>query len=80
MGIFLLVVAWLLAGCAIAWLMGAAASIGEPTLVERNSDQDALKRTGTSSTIEPASGREESETSFALSAAAGTERRRLRRK
>jgi hypothetical protein len=80
MGIFLLVVAWLLAGCAIAWLMGTAASMGEPTLVERNPDQDALKRTGLSSTIELTPGQEETGTSFALSAATGTERRRLRRK
>ena len=80
MTMFLLVVAWLLAGCAIAWLMGAAASMGEPTLIEPNPDQDALKRTGSSSTIELAPGREESETSFALSAAKGTDRRRLRRK
>ena len=80
MTMFLLVVAWLLAGCAIAWLMGAATSMGEPTLIERNPDQDALNRTGTSSTIEVAPGREESETSFASSAATGTERRRLRRK
>ena len=80
MGIFLLVVAWLLAGCAIAWLMGAATSMGEPTLIERNPDQDALKRTGSFSTIEPESGQEESGTSFALSAATGTDRRRLRRK
>jgi hypothetical protein len=56
MGIFLLVVAWLLAGCAIAWLMGAAASMGEPALIEPNPDQDALNRTGSSSTIEPAPG------------------------
>jgi len=80
MGIFLLVVAWLLAGCAIAWLMGAAASMGEPALIEPNPDQDALNRTGSSSTIEPAPAQEESETSFALSAATGTDRRRLRRK
>jgi hypothetical protein len=80
MEIFLLLAAWLLAGFAIAWLMGAAASMGELSLIEPNPDQDALKSTGTSSTIELASGREESETSCAVSAATGTERRRVRRK
>ena len=80
MEIFLLAIAWLLVGCAIAWIMGRAISMGDPSLRERTFGQDAVKSAGKSSTIEFAPGRGDPDTSFELSAAAGIERRRLRRK
>ena len=80
MEIFLLAIGWLLVGCAIAWIMGTAISVGEPSLGEWTSDQDALKSAGKSSAIEFAAARGDPETSLELSAAAATERRRLRGK
>ena len=54
--------------------------MGDPSLRERTFGQDAVKSAGKSSTIEFAPGRGDPDTSFELSAAAGIERRRLRRK
>ena len=79
MDIALLVLAWLLIGCAVAWIMGAAISLGDVS-AERTSGQDAFKRTGNSLTTEFAAGSENPDTILELSAAAGNERRRSRTK
>ena len=41
MEIFLLVVAWLLVGCGVAWMIGSAASISDATVDKHSSQHDA---------------------------------------
>ena len=41
MEILLWVVAWLLAGCGIAWMIGSAASISDVTVGKHSSQHDA---------------------------------------
>ena len=41
MEIFLLIVAWLLVGCGIAWMIGSAASMSDATVGKHSSQYDA---------------------------------------
>jgi hypothetical protein len=74
MDILLWVVAWLFIGCGIAWVIGAAAAIGDAP-----ADEHALHHDAVENIISfPVAERAQRDAGVELSAAAGTDRRQLR--
>jgi hypothetical protein len=79
MEILVLVIAWLLVGCGVAWVMGAAISMGDAPAGNRASRQETLENFDHVSAGEVAPGGFVDD-GAEFSAAAGTDRRRLRSK
>ena len=71
MEIFLWVVAWLLVGCGVAWMIGSAASMSDPAVGKHSSQHDADANIEHFWTGEHAPDE-------AANVATGTDRRRLR--
>jgi hypothetical protein len=73
MEILLLIVAWILVGCGIAWVMGAAISVGDAPVGKRASARRARENVDN---FPPGEGAPR-DAGAELSPAAGTDRRRL---
>jgi hypothetical protein len=74
MDILLWVFAWLLVGCGVAWMIGAAASMSDAPIGKHASHQNLVGNIHRFSH----GGRAQGDIAAELSATAGTDRRRLR--